>query len=99
MNFTSCKTSASTASIKYANIIDFSAWSLSNMLQFAPFYSSNVSNQPTSWAGDILLAAVYAQSLNSSTQAQNYAAGLPNSYPYVESTANMSAFEDTMNAS
>jgi hypothetical protein len=99
MNFTSCKTSASTASIKYANIIDFSAWSPSNKFQFAPFYRSNASDQPHTWAGDIFLAAVYAQSLNGSVQAQNYAAGLPNSKPNVAATAQMSAFEDTLNAS
>jgi hypothetical protein len=99
VNFTSCKTSASTATIRFLNNLDFRAWSLSNMLQFAPFYSSNASTQPHSWAGDIFLAAVYAQSLNASEQAQNYAAGLPNSQPYVAATAEMSAFEDTMNAS
>ena len=99
MNFTSCKTSASTTSIRFANIIDYRAWSLLNKFQFAPFYGSNSSNQPHSWAGDIFLAAVYAQSLNASVQAQNYAAGLPNSKPNVAATAQMSAFEDTLNAS
>ena len=99
MNFTSCKTSASTASIRFANIIDYRAWSLLNKFQFAPFYGSNSSNQPHSWAGDIFLAAVYAQSLNASVQAQNYAAGLPDSKPNVVASAEMSAFEDTMNAS
>lgn len=99
MNYTSCNTKATGGYTRFANIIDFRAWSLANMLQFAPFYSSNFSYQPHSWAGDILLAAVYAQSLNGSTQAQNYAAGLPNSNPYVASSAQMSAFEDIMNAS
>jgi len=101
MNYTSCRTSTSTSptGTRLDNTISFKAWSLSNMLQFAPFYSSNVSNYPISWAGDILLAAVYAEGLNGSTQAQNFAAGLPNSYPYVAPTANMSAFEDTLNSS
>ena len=99
MNFTFCTTSF-TGFVRIPNLfIDYRAWSLSNKLQFAPFYGSNASNQPHSWAGDIFLAAVYARSLNGSMQERNYAAGLPNSRPGVASTAHMSALEDIMNAS
>lgn len=84
---------------RLSNTIDYSSWSLLNKFQFAPIFQSNSMRPPVSWTGDILFAAIYGQALNGSTQAQNFAAGLPNSNPTVPSICNMSAYEDTMNAS